>query len=145
VSTDFQGDTEAEEAAPGVRLGLPADGPGSVAGVGRRLLGLVVDIVASYLIAILFVHKTTNGIPTPGGWTSVAFLAESVILLSLAGQTIGMAAVRIHVVSLSGGRIQPWWAVIRQVLLLALIPAVVWDADRRGLHDKASGVVVLNN
>ena len=36
-------------------------------------------------------------------------------------------------------------ATIRQVLLLMLIPALVTDSDRRGLHDKASGVVVVNS
>ena len=125
---------------PGVRLGLPPNGPGSVASYGRRVAGLLVDGLAAWVIAGLFA-----GTATPGGWSSLVFLVETVVLLWLTGQTIGMAAVRLHVVSLSGGRIQPWWALIRQVLLLALIPAVVADADRRGLHDKASGVVVVNN
>jgi uncharacterized RDD family membrane protein YckC len=136
--------TQEQEAVPGVRLGLPASGRGSVAGVGRRLLGVVLDGVASYLVASLFVQRTQGGVPTPGGWASVAFLVESVVLLSLTGQTLGMAAVRVRVVSLDGRRINPWWALVRTVLLLLLIPAVVWDSDHRGLHDKASGVVVVN-
>jgi uncharacterized RDD family membrane protein YckC len=74
----------------------------------------------------------------------LAFAVETVVLLSLTGQTLGMAAVRVRVVSLSRGRIHPWWALIRQALLLAMIPALVTDADRRGLHDKATGVVVVN-
>ena len=59
--------TQEQEAAPGVRLGLPPSGPGAVAGVGRRLAGLVVDAVASYLVASLFVHRTQDGVPAPGG------------------------------------------------------------------------------
>ncbi len=35
------------------------------------------------------------------------------------------------------------WLLLRTVLLGVLVPAVVWDRDRRGLHDKASGVVVV--
>jgi len=33
--------------------------------------------------------------------------------------------------------------VLRTVLLAALVPAVVWDRDRRGLHDRAAGTVVV--
>jgi uncharacterized RDD family membrane protein YckC len=139
VTTNYQ-EAEAEQALPGVRLGLPAQGSGSVASYGRRFAGLLVDVAVSYGLAALFA-----GSPTPGGWSSVAFLVETVVLLSIAGQTVGMAVVRLHVVSLNGRRVHPWWALIRQVLLLLMIPALVTDSDRRGLHDKASHVVVVNN
>jgi hypothetical protein len=137
VTTNYQ-EPEAAEAPPGVRLGLPADGPGSVASYGRRFAGLLADVAISYGIAALFARTAT-----PGGWSSVAFLVETVVLLTVAGQTAGMALV--HAVSLTSGRIHPWWALIRQVLLLLMIPALVTDSDRRGLHDKATHVVVLNN
>ena len=146
MSTNYQSaELGTQDPVPGVRLGLPPQGPGAAAGVGRRLLGFVVDIVASYVIAALFVHKTAGGVPAPGGWASLAFLVESVLLLSVAGQTIGMAVVRVRVIALNGDRLKPWWALARTVLLLMLIPAVIWDADRRGLHDKASGAVVINS
>jgi uncharacterized RDD family membrane protein YckC len=134
VSTDYP-----IEPLPGARLGLPASGSGSVASYGRRVAGVVIDSAASFVIAALFTRSAT-----PGGWSTVVFLVETVVLLSVTGQTLGMAAVRLHAVSLSG-RIHPWWAIIRQVLLLLLIPALITDSDRRGLHDKASGTVVVNN
>ncbi|BEP15338.1 hypothetical protein acdb102_36490 [Acidothermaceae bacterium B102] len=143
MTTNYQ-QTQTGEPVPGVRLGLPAAGPGAAAGVGRRLLGMAVDIVASYLVAALFVHKTAGGVPAPGAWASLVFLIESTVLISVAGQTIGMYAVHVRVISLTGGRLQPWWALARTVLLLLLVPAVIWDADRRGLHDKASGAIVVN-
>ncbi len=112
-----------------------------MASYGRRFAGVLIDIAASYVIAALFARTAT-----PGGWSTLAFLVETVGLLCVAGQTLGMAAVRVHAVPLTGGRIHPWWALIRQVLLLLLmIPAVITDADRRGLHDKASGTVVVTN
>ena len=37
----------------------------------------------------------------------------------------------------------PAWLLLRTILLGFLIPAVVWDRDRRGLHDKAAGTVVV--
>lgn len=143
MTTNYQ-QAETEEPLPGVRLGLPAEGPGSVAGGGRRIAGLFVDIVASYVIAALFVHKTEGGVPTPGAWASLVFLLETTILISVAGQSIGMFAVRVRVISRTGGLIKPYQALVRCVLLLLLVPALVWDADRRGLHDKATGAIVVN-
>ena len=31
----------------------------------------------------------------------------------------------------------------RTALLIVVIPAVIWDADQRGLHDKAAGTVLV--
>lgn len=136
MSTDFQARAEP---LPGVRLGLPAAGPGSVASYGRRTLGLVLDIAASYVIAALFTSSAT-----PRAWSTLVFVIETVVLICLTGQSLGMAAARLRVLAVSGRRIQPWQALVRQVLLLCLLPAVVTDSDRRGLHDKASGTVVVN-
>ena len=46
---------------------------------------------------------------------------------------------------MTGGLIKPYQALVRTVLLLLLVPALVWDADRRGLHDKAAGAIVVNS
>ncbi|CPU67518.1 Conserved membrane protein of uncharacterised function [Mycobacteroides abscessus] len=34
---------------------------------------------------------------------------------------------------------------LRTVLLCLVIPAVVWDADGRGLHDRAAGTVLVRS
>jgi hypothetical protein len=34
-------------------------------------------------------------------------------------------------------------AALRTVLLLLLVPALIWDRDGRGLHDKAADSVVV--
>ena len=36
-----------------------------------------------------------------------------------------------------------WRPIVRSVLLALVIPAVIWDADQRGLHDKAVGTVLV--
>ena len=43
----------------------------------------------------------------------------------------------------TGGWVGLWRPVVRTVLLCLVIPAVIWDADQRGLHDKAAGTVLL--
>ena len=35
------------------------------------------------------------------------------------------------------------WALVRTLLLLAVVPPLVFDRDLRGLHDKAANTVVI--
>jgi uncharacterized RDD family membrane protein YckC len=123
----------------GERLGLPEEGPGSIAPIGRRVIALVIDwalcvVIAYGLIAHRSVYDANN-------WALVVFGVVSVIGLSLVGSTPGKAITRLRVVSVDGGRLGPLGVLIRTVLLLVVVPAVVWDRDTRGLHDKAARAV----
>ena len=31
----------------------------------------------------------------------------------------------------------------RTLLIIVVIPAVIWDADQRGIHDKVTGLVLI--
>ena len=44
---------------------------------------------------------------------------------------------------LDGSWVGLWRPIIRTALLIVVIPAVIWDADQRGLHDKAAGTVLV--
>jgi hypothetical protein len=127
----------------GERLGLPAQGPRSVAGLGARLGALCID----WLIAIVIVSPFTGHRPfTPGSnspWVLAVFAAEYIVLVSLIGRTIGMRLCGIGIMRLDGRRLTFGWVVVRTVLLVLCIPAVIYDRDRRGLHDKAAGSVVV--
>lgn len=129
-------DHHTEQAYRGQRLGLPESGRGSVAPVGRRLAALLVDWLLSRLIAVGLFQLSE-------WWVPVIFAIEYVILLSTLGSTVGMRLVGIRVTALGGGR--PGWLgmVVRTVLLLAVIPAVVYDRDTRGLHERATATVVV--
>lgn len=122
-------------AAPGARLGLPAAGAGSPAPLGRRLAAFVIDALIADLVAALFHHVA--------GWNVVVLAVEYLLLLPLGGQTVGMFATGTRVVATRGGRIGLGWSALRTLLLFMLVPAVVLDRDRRGLHDRASGTVVV--
>jgi uncharacterized RDD family membrane protein YckC len=128
---------------PGGRLGLPAEGPRSVAGIGRRLGALLVD----WLIAVLIVSPTTGHRPfTPGSnspWVLAAFAVEYIVLVSLIGRTIGMRLFGIAIMRLDGRRVAFPAVVVRTLLLVLVVPAVVYDRDQRGLHDKAADCVVV--
>ncbi len=130
--------------ARGGQLGLPAEGPGSLASPGARLLAFVVDgVVANLLAGLPYLFGVTYGPGVRGYVVYAAFLLHEWILVSLTGATIGKQLLGIRVVSLAGGRLRWHWALARTVLLGFLIPAVIWDRDGRGLHDKASGALTL--
>jgi hypothetical protein len=44
---------------------------------------------------------------------------------------------------MAGGRIGVRRPVVRSVLLVLVIPAVVWDLDQRGLHDRVAGTILV--
>ncbi len=122
----------------GERLGLPESGPGSLAPQGRRLGALMVDWVAAYAVAAAVGWGPSSA---QGQWGTIAiFAAEHLVLLSLLGFTLGKRLFGLRVGKL-GGPLTPVHVVVRTVLLLLVVPAVVWDRDGRGLHDRWAGTV----
>jgi uncharacterized RDD family membrane protein YckC len=136
VPTDFE---------PGVRLGLPADGPGSVASIGARLGAFVIDAIVANLLAGLPYLFGVRYSPNARGFAILgAFLVVELIFDAIYGQTPGKRLLGIRVIRVDGDGLGSFpWLLLRTVLLGVLVPAVVWDRDRRGLHDKASGTVVV--
>ncbi len=125
-----------EQRWPGERLGLPQSGPGSVARPGRRVAALAID----WLLCLLIAQNLLGGDPlTP----LLVLLAENVLLVGTAGSTVGHAALGLRVVRRGGGSPGPVKALVRSLLLVLVVPAVVWDRDQRGLHDKAADTLVV--
>jgi uncharacterized RDD family membrane protein YckC len=125
----------------GQRLGLPEHGPGSVAPIGRRVAAVLIDWLLSVLIAYgLIAH---GDVQAANNWALVVFAALSLLSVVLMGSTPGKRLLRLRVVRLDGGRLGPGAGLIRTVLLVLFIPAVIWDRDTRGLHDKAAKAVEI--
>lgn len=124
---------------PGNRLGMPADGSGSVAPVPRRLAALAIDWVLSTLVAYTFFDITPE---TQGFTVPLVFAVQSILLLTFLGTTVGKRIMGVRLAALAGGRL-PWPLAVgvRTVLLCLVIPAVIYDRDHRGLHDLAAGTV----
>ncbi len=127
-----------DERYPGEQFGLPEEGSRSVAGMGRRLGALLIDWLLCVLIARAFFHGTDVSV-----FALLIFGAEVWILTALTGFTVGKRVVGIRVARLDGKPVGPLWALVRTVLLLAVIPPLVTDRDLRGLHDRASNTIVL--
>lgn len=132
---------------PGQRYGLPPAGPGSVASLGRRLIGLVVDCVLAELVTSLFVHPggtLAEHAQTLNYWSLVTWYVITVIGTAFFAATPGMVLAGIRVVRADGAALLlPVRAIVRAVLVAVVIPAVVWDSDRRGLHDRVVGTLVV--
>jgi uncharacterized RDD family membrane protein YckC len=77
-------------------------------------------------------------------WATLAvFAAEQILLIGTLGYSIGHRVLGIQVVRLGGAPAGPLAAVVRTLLLCLVVPAVVFDPDQRGLHDKAMNTVLI--
>ncbi|WP_461174615.1 RDD family protein [Arthrobacter sp. Z1-9] len=129
-------DTSGISKYPGERLGLPESGPGSIARAGRRILALMID----WAIALLISNFAFGG----DAWATLAiFAVEQILLVGTLGYSIGHRAAGIHVVNAAGGAPGPLAALVRSLLLCLVVPAVIFDPDHRGLHDKAMNTLLL--
>jgi uncharacterized RDD family membrane protein YckC len=133
------------------RLGLPPSGPGSLAPVTRRVVALIVDWAVASLISYLLFQGNA--------WATLGvFAVENLLLVSLIGTTIGhrLLGIQVRVLTVPDDAAAPaapapaglsfvgfFRGAIRTLLLCLVIPAVIWDADGRGLHDKAAGTVIV--
>ena len=115
---------------------MPESGSGSMARAGRRILAIVLD----WGIALLISNFAFGG----DAWATLAvFAAEQILLIGTLGYSIGHRVAGIHVLRLGGGPAGPMAAAVRAVLLCLVIPAVIFDPDQRGLHDKAMNTVLV--
>ncbi|MCB0915566.1 MAG: RDD family protein [Actinobacteria bacterium] len=124
----------------GERLGLPESGPGSVAPMGRRVVALIVDWLASMLVARLLFGGDGQDLSLE---TLAVFALMTMVLLSFGGASFGQRLMGLRVVSVTGGAVSIPRVVLRTLLLCLVVPAVVWDRDQRGLHDQAAKSVVV--
>ncbi|MFJ4683207.1 RDD family protein [Streptomyces sp. NPDC091377] len=124
----------------GEQLGLPEQGPGSLARPGRRLAALLVDWALCFLIAYSLI---TDGYqqPATSNWTLLIFFVLGVLTVATIGSTPGKRLLGLRVIALDTKTVQPGRAVLRTLLLCLAIPALVWDRDGRGLHDRVARTI----
>ncbi|MEU0298480.1 RDD family protein [Streptomyces sp. NPDC006175] len=123
----------------GERLGLPQEGPGSVAPLGRRFGALFIDWAVCMVIAYGLLARGDQ--QSAGNWALGVFLVMSFLTVGTVGSTPGKRILGLRVIAEDGGRLGAVRVVVRSVLLLLVIPAVVWDRDSRGLHDRLARAV----
>ncbi|MEV8365845.1 RDD family protein [Streptomyces niveus] len=122
----------------GERLGLPKEGPGSAASVGRRFGALFLDWALCMLIAYGLFARDAQG---AANYALGVLLVLNILTVGTVGSTPGKRLLGLRVVSESRGRLGFGWAVVRSALLCLAVPALVWDRDGRGLHDRLARAV----
>jgi len=117
-----------------------------VAGLGRRLLALVIDwftcqlAVAAFVGTQVWVGGDSASLAVLG-----AFVLEQTVLVGLLGTAVGHRLAGIRVVRLDGRPIGLLPGLVRAVLVALVVPPLVMDQDRRGLHDLAARSIVLRH
>lgn len=125
---------------PGERLGLPDKGPHSVGRAGRRILALFLDWGSAMLLALAFTPFSSAAY----NWvTPLCFVVLQIVFISTIGGSLGHRLTGMRVIPLTGGPVGVWRPIVRTVLLALVIPALVWDSDQRGFHDKVAGTVLI--
>ena len=127
----------ASDGYPGRDLGLPDEGQGSVAAPLRRVGQFLLDLLIGGLVA------SAISFPAPT-YLSLAVWAVLVTLpVAVLGQTPAMVLTGLRVVRVDGAAHVGGWALARTVSLFFVVPALIMDHDRRGLHDRVSRTVVI--
>lgn len=136
---------DAQQRWPGQRLGLPENGPRSIARFSRRLGAVAIDWAIALLIAVVFFHYDLGARSTNANvWlTPTIFAVEQVLFIAIWSGSIGHLLLGMRVVPLTPRWVGVWRPAVRTVLLCLVIPALIWDRDQRGLHDKAAGTILV--
>ena len=61
------------------------------------------------------------------------------------GGSIGHRLLGLYLVGVDGQKPAWWRPVARSILLALVIPALVWDSDQRGFHDKIAGTILIRS
>lgn len=135
---------ETPDGYPGQRLGLPPEGSGSIARMGRRTAAVAVDWLISYGLAALGLAL---------GWLTMSWLSTAVLVIWLVlgvvgvrlfGFTPGQHLLGLRVASVDNRlHVGAGRAVARGLLIALVIPAVFTDRDGRGFHDRLTATAVV--
>ncbi|MFT2816417.1 RDD family protein [Leifsonia sp. A12D58] len=126
---------------PGERLGLPAHGPTSVARAGRRIAALAIDWALA--IGVGYGLYGADFVYYSGFATTLIFVIMQIVLIPIMGGSVGHRLLGLRLITLTGNHVGLWRPIVRTLLLAIVVPALVWDSDQRGFHDKVAGTVLI--
>lgn len=116
---------------------------------GRRLLGITIDWIACYAIALGFFSGSgsfTERVPHARIPVLILLFAEYSLLVAFGGASFGHRIVGLKVIRFSdGGAVTPLQALIRGALLMPLITAITFDENGRGINERFSNTILIKN
>ena len=109
---------------------------------GRRMLGVLIDWLMSYAIAVGFFVEF--GESSMGAVVFVIFTAQYLLFAALGGATPGHRVVGLKIVRFSDGAMPtPLQALIRTGLLVLIVTAITFDQNGRGINERLSNTVLI--
>jgi len=106
------------------------------------VIAIAVDWLLATAISVAFF--------SPGGWsdsnafaTLAVFAVAQIVFLVILNGSVGHLLLGLRLVPIERGYLGVWRPIVRTVLLCAVIPAVIFNTDQRGLHDLAVGTVLV--
>ncbi|MEH1168331.1 RDD family protein [Micromonospora sp. CPCC 205539] len=108
--------------------------------LGRRFGALIIDWVLCLLVSNIFGGSIQHPWLTP-----TVLVVEYGLFLGLFAQTPGMYITKIRCVNWhDGGRIGVPRGLLRGLLLAVVVPALIMDEHRRGIHDRLADSVIVD-
>jgi uncharacterized RDD family membrane protein YckC len=107
-----------------------------MAKMGRRVLALCIDWALALMVSQAFFGGDNTA-------TLSFFMLEQWLLVATTGNSFGHLIAGIKVRKLDGSHVGLVASLFRIGLILLVIPATIWDADNRGLQDKAAKTVLV--
>jgi hypothetical protein len=104
--------------------------------LGRRILALAIDWAVAVVVSITFFNYDALA-------TLAVFAVAQAVFLLVANGSLGHLITRLRVVPIKGGYLGAWRPLVRTILLCLVIPAVIWDRDQRGMHDRLAGTMLV--
>ena len=114
-----------------------------MAGYGRRLLALIVDWLLATAVAALLSAALHWDAQSRSLATLAVFGVMVWLLTGLTGTTAGKRLCELRIARTGGRRVGLLRGFVRTVLLLLVVPALLWDRDYRGIHDRAAHTLVV--
>ncbi|MGB3772817.1 MAG: RDD family protein [Rhodococcus sp. (in: high G+C Gram-positive bacteria)] len=134
-----------KQAYQGEYLGLPKTGPGSLAPTPRRVAALAIDWLMSMGVSALFfggsVASGNLSTLTLAVWFLLGLVTVSAFSFTPGQLAMGLQVMRID----APARVGVVRALVRQVFIAVVIPAVITDIDSRGMHDRATGTALVRS
>ena len=104
----------------------------------------MIDWAMSYAIALIWLGLPGLTESGAGQFATLGiFFVLQIVAIPVLGGSIGHRIVGLAVMPLRGGWVGLWRPLVRSLLLCLVVPALVWDSDQRGFHDKIAGTVLV--
>lgn len=125
-----------------------------MASFGRRLVAIFIDWTLAQIIVLALFGIGWGATGSAAFAPLAAFAVLNIALIPLMGATVGHRLLGLQVVRLAvddASHPQAWLAripglvaaMVRTALVCLVLPALIWDRDGRGYHDRAAGTLIL--